>query len=826
MTPSPNLVPGARVADRFDLVDALGADGLGAAFHAVDTAEGGEVVLRVFPAGALPAAERALLRAEIEGAAVVRHPNLAPLLAFGSDDAAGVDWVAEARARGETLATLLAARGTPPRPLALRLLHEAVAGVAAAHREGTVHGDLHPGNVFLARVEAERRVRVQVTGLGQRRGRAVPRTGMPSAPRYASPERLRREAVLTPAADVFALGVMAYELLAGLPPQWNQALMAMARGQEAALPSPVEVRPDLPPALAEVVLGALEADPLRRFLDADDFGAALARAAAEEVPTAPAPEAVPQPRAPSSVIAPAIKPAPVVAPGVAMPVVESPPLAVPAAAPVAESQPLAVPAVDVPPVVVPPAPPAAPVPTAAPSPMPHATPRKVPAVAAVVAADLGDALYIPPTMGARRESPPVAAPAAPTSSAVAPSTVVPATAAPAVPAPTVAQQPVPVPSIPVVAQAATVEPPSPVVERVVEEVPVASPIAAASMPAAVTASSDVPREEVTPPMPPVMATAVRRDEEPAPAPQKVGVPAVARPAEIGVAAPTTVPVPAARKPRIAPPSSNRNSPFLFVGGAMVALLVGGGIWASLPTPGEILLDPEVVAQKLAVSAAEAPSDAPAVDAAAAPASAAAEAPAPVVAPPAARTPEPAREQPQAQRPAPAAATPPPPAARTPVPTSPAAPTAAVQTPAAVAPAPAPPVPQAAQAAPRVSVERASAASAQPVAPAARPAANRVFRLDEVDRRPTLSNQPEVRRALARTPPPALAAGAAVEATVRFVVGVDGRIDLGTLTVMEATHGNVAGPASRVLARARSTPGQVNGRAVRTEVVMPISWQPE
>lgn len=777
MTTPPTLVPGARVADRFDLMDALGADGPGAAFHAVDTVDGREVVLRVFPAGALPAAERALLRAEIEAAARVAHANVAPLLAFGSDEAAGVDWVAEERAPGETLATLLAVRGTPPRPLALRLLHEAVAGMAAAHRTATVHGDLHPGNVFLARMEAERRVRVQVTGLGQRRGRAVPRTGMPSAPRYAAPERLRREAVLTPAADVFSLGVMAYELLAGLPPEWNQALMAMARGQEAALPSPVELRPDLPAALADVVLGALEADPLRRFLDADDFAAALARAAApEEVPIAPAAESVPQLPSAPPVLAPAVEPPPVAAP-VAPVTVEVQPVTVSPAASAVEARP------------------------AVPSPPPSATPRKVPAVA-VAAADLGDALYIPPTMGTRREAPPTAAPAA-----------VPAPAAPSVSAPPAAQPPVPVPPVPAIAAVATIEPPPPAVARVVEEVPVASPAAAAPISVASTTSKDTPR-----------------DEEPAPAPQEVAVPAVARPAAAAPSVPTPAApaarLPAGRKPRIAPPSSSRNSPILFAGGAVVALLVGGGIWTTILGPGDGVLDPSLAAQKLAVSAAapSTPTVGPVVDSVAAPPSAPAAVATPdaVEAEPAPRTPEPARTPAPAQRPvpAPAAVTPPVAAARTPAATPPVTPPAPVQTPAAVAPAP--PVPQAA---PRVAVERASAASAQPVAPVARPAANRVFRLNEVDRRPTLSNQPEIRRALARTAPPAVIAGASVEATVRFVVGVDGRIDLGTLSVMEATHDNVAGPAARVLARARFAPGRVNGQAVRTEVVMPIAWQP-
>lgn len=714
MTTAPALAPGARVADRFDLLESLGADGLGAAFHALDTASDCKVVLRVFPAGVLPAADRQHLRADAEAAARVSHPNVAAPLASGSDEAAGVDWVAEERARGETLATLLATRGTPPRPLALRLLHELVAGVAAAHRSGVLHGDLHPGNVFLARMEEERRVRVRVTGLGQRRGRAAPRTGMPAAPRYAAPERLRREPALTPAADVFALGVMAYELLAGLPPQWNQVLTAMVRGQAASLPSPVEMRPDLLPALAEVVLGALEADPLRRYPDAGALGAALDRVMAAEA---------------------------------------APPAAVrsPVAASAAASQPSAAPTAPAPVRATPSTPPpAAPAPATPSTALPSApaAPRKVAAVpiAPRAAAELGDALYIPPTIAPRPEAP-RPAPQAPPVVAAPPESVTP-TAAATTPAPPAVPAPVDAPRG--------------------EERMAASPAAAPSVAVAV---------------------------EP-------------------------VPAPAVRKPRIVP-SADRGgrSPFLLAGGAAVALLLAGGLWTFALAPRDATLAPAPAMQKLSASSAAGAPAPSAAEPAATLASAAQ--PVPAAARPAAAAaptrPQPAAEAPAKPKPAPAAATPPPPVARAATATPQSAP---AQAPPAAAPVP--PVQQAAPPAPRAEVERPAPVATAPAVPAA----GRVYRLDEVERRPSLANQPEVRRALARNVPPSVTARGTVTATVRFVVREDGRIDLSTLSVVDASQANLGATASRVLSRARFEPGRVNGQPVKTEVVMPIAWEPE
>ncbi len=289
------LPPGSTLAGRFRIDSAA----TGGVFRATDAQTGASVVLRVFPAAAWSPAAREHFRRRAAAAARVAHPNLAVLLDAGTDDAHAAEWVAWEALSGEPLSSLLAQRGTPPVPLGLRILQEAAAGVGAAHAAGLAHGGLHPAALFLSRGEADQRMRVRVQGFGAFAGVDV----RSAAARYAAPEALRRQGPPAPAGDVWSLGVVAFELLAGLPPQWGATLAALARGQEAQLPSPRDLRPELPAPVADVVLRALAPTPADRWPDARAFADALARATS--APPAPAAVAVPPAPIPAAPAAPA-----------------------------------------------------------------------------------------------------------------------------------------------------------------------------------------------------------------------------------------------------------------------------------------------------------------------------------------------------------------------------------------------------------------------------------------------------------------------------------------------------------------------------------------
>ena len=242
----------------------LAGEGSAAVYRATDTRLDRAVALRALSAAEAGGGQQG------KAAARLVHPNVARVLDFGTDAELGLEFVVADLGTGGSLAALLVQRGVPPLPLALRMVQEAAAGMAAAHRAGLVHGDLHPGVLWLSRDEG--RLRVQVLGLGLN-----PAGG--AAPARHGPLRLARAAAPRPragaAADVFSLGVIAYEVFAGLPAEWKQLLLAMARGQAVVAPSLLEARPDLPAHVAQAVRRALLADPAPRWPDAGEMAAHL-----------------------------------------------------------------------------------------------------------------------------------------------------------------------------------------------------------------------------------------------------------------------------------------------------------------------------------------------------------------------------------------------------------------------------------------------------------------------------------------------------------------------------------------------------------------------
>lgn len=284
MSSSAVLSPGRVIAGRYRIEETLAGEGSAALLRATDTRAERGVALRMLPLGGGDEGERCTRQGKL--AARLTHPNLARVLDFGTDEAAGVRYVAAELGPGGTLAALLAQRGAPPLPMALRMLQEAAAGLAAAHAAGAVHGDLHPGMLWLSRGGGK--LRVEVLGLGMDPAGAPPAR---ATARYCSPERLRRARDLAPAADVFSLGAIAYEVLAGLPADWMSLLVAMAKGQPAVVPSPLALKRDLPPELADAVLRAVSSTPVDRWCDAGEFAAALAVPGA--IQSTPAPATIP-----------------------------------------------------------------------------------------------------------------------------------------------------------------------------------------------------------------------------------------------------------------------------------------------------------------------------------------------------------------------------------------------------------------------------------------------------------------------------------------------------------------------------------------------------
>jgi hypothetical protein len=284
------------IAERFEVEHLAGSGGMGAVYRAIDRFNGAVVALKVLNAVGRRDAERFAR----EGAvlAELSHPGIVKYVAHGhtaqDEPYLAMEWL-----DGEDLCQRLARKGLSARESVAVVAHAAEA-LGAAHARGIVHRDIKPGNIFLVHGEADR---VKVLDFGIARHGAGPslamtRTGaLVGTPGYMAPEQARGSREVDPRADVFALGCVLYECLAGRAPFVADNVMALlARILLEDAPRLRDVRRDLPDALDELLARALSKTPEQRPRDGTELAAAL-RALGDidadaEAPRAERPEAL------------------------------------------------------------------------------------------------------------------------------------------------------------------------------------------------------------------------------------------------------------------------------------------------------------------------------------------------------------------------------------------------------------------------------------------------------------------------------------------------------------------------------------------------------
>jgi serine/threonine protein kinase/Flp pilus assembly protein TadD len=273
------LTPATRLG-AYEIVAPLGAGGMGEVYRARDTRLGREVAIKVLPAEVAQSHAR-LARFEREARTVagLNHPNIVTL--FSVEDADGVRFLTMELVEGRSLDRHLASGGLPL-PKVLDLAVPLADALAAAHERGVVHRDLKPANVM---VTADGRVKVLDFGLAKTRESdpvadatqaatvAVPLSNegqvMGTAP-YMAPEQIRGEAV-DARTDLFAFGILLYELLVGRRPFEGATSADVSSAILRDVPLPVRAkRADLPADVERIVGRCLEKDPERRFQTAKD----------------------------------------------------------------------------------------------------------------------------------------------------------------------------------------------------------------------------------------------------------------------------------------------------------------------------------------------------------------------------------------------------------------------------------------------------------------------------------------------------------------------------------------------------------------------------
>jgi WD40 repeat protein len=269
---SPTINPGASFG-RFQINRELGRGAYGVVFLAYDPSLGREVALKVPRPEALVSPElRARFRQEARAAAGLDHPNLVPVYEVGEEGP--ICYIASGYCPGITLSAWLKQRTEPvPYRQAAQVMATLAEAVAHAHERGVVHRDLKPGNVLLQSSGLIPKITdFGLAKLAEGNGADVSQTqtgAILGTPSYMAPEQAGAKKEIGPAADIYALGAILYELLTGRPPfvaDSTLEMLVLVRNQEPLAPS--RLRPKLPRDLETICLKCLQKEPGRRYSSA------------------------------------------------------------------------------------------------------------------------------------------------------------------------------------------------------------------------------------------------------------------------------------------------------------------------------------------------------------------------------------------------------------------------------------------------------------------------------------------------------------------------------------------------------------------------------
>ena len=266
------LQPGDRVG-RYEIQRRLGRGGMGTVYVAHDPTLGRLVAIKVF-AGDLDAADAAgKFAREARAAAALNHPHIVTIHDFGEFELQ--PYIVMEYIQGDTVARLIRNKPEMSLPERLRLIEELCLGAAYAHGFHVIHRDIKPANLMVDRAG---RLKILEFGIARMLGSSMSRgTMLIGTPGYMAPEQIRG-GPLDERADIFSIGVVAYELLTYAEAFPGDSLPAITHAVLSTEPASLtQIVPEIPDALVAIVERAMEKNASLRFSDASALGAAVAQ---------------------------------------------------------------------------------------------------------------------------------------------------------------------------------------------------------------------------------------------------------------------------------------------------------------------------------------------------------------------------------------------------------------------------------------------------------------------------------------------------------------------------------------------------------------------
>ena len=262
-----------RLGHSYTLEEELGGGGMSRVFVANDTSLGRQVVVKVLPSDMAAEMSVDRFRREIHLAANLQHPHIVPLISAGDMD--GLPYFIMPFVKGVTLRQRLNEIGEFPIAEALRVLREMASALAYAHENGIVHRDIKPENVLISggsAVITDFGVAKALNSASILKAGSLTSVGVAvGTPAYMAPEQGTADPHTDHRADIYALGVIAYEMVAGSPPFSANSPQAMLAAHVMRTPEPIsQRRPSVPRGLATLIMACLEKRPSDRPQSAVD----------------------------------------------------------------------------------------------------------------------------------------------------------------------------------------------------------------------------------------------------------------------------------------------------------------------------------------------------------------------------------------------------------------------------------------------------------------------------------------------------------------------------------------------------------------------------
>ena len=257
---------------RYELRGVLGRGGMAEVRDGWDIRLDRPVAVKLlYPVFTTQSDNRMRFEVEARAAAALNHPHIVSV--HDSGEHAGTPYIVMERLSGQTLADVIA-RGPLPQPQVRSILDDVLSALAAAHAAGILHRDIKPANILFSALGD---TKVADFGIAKSAGTAHTLTGqIVGTMAYLSADRIAGRPASV-ADDLYAVGVVGYEALAGRRAFPQENLVELARAVADVTPPPVAVlRPDVDPALAAVIERAMAREPHRRFGSANEMRAALA----------------------------------------------------------------------------------------------------------------------------------------------------------------------------------------------------------------------------------------------------------------------------------------------------------------------------------------------------------------------------------------------------------------------------------------------------------------------------------------------------------------------------------------------------------------------